>query len=1258
MNNIANAINAVLGQAYGQGSVIVRLVAGYVNKKGPDPLYTKDANAEIDGRSGSDFAVPTAVTTAESPNLMTNFNGVQVQSPAVNTNNAYVFELDFEGQAHDVPIGVTVTNCTDWTWFGTGALGLGGTTVFTYGLWAASPVVAVAGDYAGLQGTPQYNASTALTSAGSAVVTYTNQSLQTDQVTVPTDAYGNDLSNVYYRQMAESTDTAGPRVVGWTDGNGVDLLNAPKGTATSVVAKYFVLTFDEPMLADNPATDANSVYNPAKYQIYDNNGNLLSGAIAHIDYGLSEVSQVEKVNPAFSTNPNAAIPDNKWEAVITLNDTANYMNNGVLPDGTYTLKILAAVHAVNGGQTGLCNIYGTPLNLTGYNQPNSASFQALVKISASSNPGGDPVAPGRTETDTPISYAPYRGGQQTDPAVSTTNDLSGTALNGNYVVVWTSDINGQTNIVGQLYKSSGIAMGAEFQVNTTASASWGSPGVAMDSNGNFVVAWSGAGPDSNATTNPSDIYARSYDAHGNALTSQFLVDQYVPGVQQPGVQNQPSIAMSPDGTYVITWTSTPIYIGLSGVSTNASKSVIMAREYHDFDVPLANSLSPQANEFQITPSSNTANTLPDVAMDAHDDFVIVWQGNSSALGVYGEYFTYNGMSSTGVANLTASGVALLNTMPNTTNNFTGVTILDLHYTGPRVSMDPGASAAGFVVTWADYSPTTSNGYNVYARQFGPGGSSTASGALNSASAVTVNTSVTGAGWQVMPAVAVDGQGDITVVWTSYGQDNADNGNPGIADYGIYARIYYSSSTTKATGGKSDTGEFRINATTLGNQVAPAVVSNNFLNDSIMAWVGPDTLKAGTSAIYDRNVDPPPMATAAVINTPPVVTTNPNSQTINAGSPVTFTAAASGTPAPSVQWQVSANGGAYANISGATSTTYSFTTTAVQSGNQYRAVFTSVAGTATTTAATLTVNTPPLVTTNPSSQTVSAGKSVTFTVAATGRPAPSVQWQVSTNNGASFTNISGATLTSYSFTTTAAQAGSQYRAVFTNTAGTATTTAATLMINTAPVVTTNPSSQTIATGKLVTFTAAATGTPVPGVQWQVSTNNGTSFSNIAGATLASYSFTTAATQSGYQYRAVFTNVAGTATTTAAKLTISAATPVTNTAPAVTTNPSSQTITAGNSVMLTAAATGTPVPGVQWQVSTNNGASFSNITGATLASYSFTAATTQSGYLYRAVFTNTAGTATTTAAKLTVSAAGGSGLGILNSAAVGVVLSQRS
>src|SRR5208283_114317 len=131
-----------------------------------------------------------------------------------------------------------------------------------------------------------------------------------------------------------------------------------------------------------------------------------------------------------------------------------------------------------------------------------------------------------------------------------------------------------------------------------------------------------------------------------------------------------------------------------------------------------------------------------------------------------------------------------------------------------------------------------------------------------------------------------------------------------------------------------------------------------------------------------------------------------------------------------------------------------------------------------------------------------------------------------------------TSATYTFTAAAGQNGNEFRAVFTNSVGTATTTAAKLTVNVAPVITTNPSSQAVSAGSTASFTAAASGTPAPTVQWQVSTNGGTTFSNVSGATSATYNFTAGA-QDGNQFRAVFTNSVGTATTSAATLTVSPA-----------------------------------------------------------------------------------------------------------------------
>jgi uncharacterized repeat protein (TIGR02543 family) len=92
---------------------------------------------------------------------------------------------------------------------------------------------------------------------------------------------------------------------------------------------------------------------------------------------------------------------------------------------------------------------------------------------------------------------------------------------------------------------------------------------------------------------------------------------------------------------------------------------------------------------------------------------------------------------------------------------------------------------------------------------------------------------------------------------------------------------------------------------------------------------------------------------------------------------------------------------------------------------------------------------------------------------------------------------------------------------------------------APVVTKQPSSQTKTYGDTATFTADASGTPEPTVQWQVSKDNGTTWTDITGATSKTLEIQPDVSMNGYQYRAVFTNDKGTATSNAATLTVNKA-----------------------------------------------------------------------------------------------------------------------
>lgn len=92
---------------------------------------------------------------------------------------------------------------------------------------------------------------------------------------------------------------------------------------------------------------------------------------------------------------------------------------------------------------------------------------------------------------------------------------------------------------------------------------------------------------------------------------------------------------------------------------------------------------------------------------------------------------------------------------------------------------------------------------------------------------------------------------------------------------------------------------------------------------------------------------------------------------------------------------------------------------------------------------------PAITTQPTAQTVTEGEAATFTVEATGGNL-SYQWQQSTDNGSSWTDITGETNATYTIaTTTMDMNGTQYRCVVKNSINEVTSDAATLTVTAIP-----------------------------------------------------------------------------------------------------------------------------------------------------------------------------------------------------------------
>jgi Secretion system C-terminal sorting domain len=188
-----------------------------------------------------------------------------------------------------------------------------------------------------------------------------------------------------------------------------------------------------------------------------------------------------------------------------------------------------------------------------------------------------------------------------------------------------------------------------------------------------------------------------------------------------------------------------------------------------------------------------------------------------------------------------------------------------------------------------------------------------------------------------------------------------------------------------------------------------------------------------------------------------------------------------------------------------------------------------------------------ITTQPTNTTVCNGSNTSFSVAATG--ASSYQWQISTNAGGLFSNItnggvySGATSATLNISNTALLMSTyQYKCIVTSSCGAiAPTTAAELKVNTPVSVAQNASSVTICATGNTSFTVAANGTS-PTYKWQESMDSGITFTNIPNAENPTLNLTgVTVAMNGRKYRCVITGTApcsNTVNTTPATLTVSA------------------------------------------------------------------------------------------------------------------------
>jgi hypothetical protein len=275
---------------------------------------------------------------------------------------------------------------------------------------------------------------------------------------------------------------------------------------------------------------------------------------------------------------------------------------------------------------------------------------------------------------------------------------------GGFVVTWQSEIAGNgDDIRARRFDACGVPLGDEIAVNAVTKSNQNAPAVALDADGDFVIAWQ------TLIANNYEIRARRFDSHGVPRGDELAVN-----TRSGDAHGAAAVAMDRDGDFVVVWES----------AINGSYE-IRARLYDAGGVARSGELAVNT----VTASSQRA---PAVAMDAAGAFVVAWRSNvSGRFEVRAQRFKATGE---------ADGAEL------TVNSLKSGDQL-----APAIAMDADGD---FVAAWES---SFDGSFEIRARRFD------AKGVAREAE-FPVNAAT--AGNQFSPTVAMDARGDFVVAWQS------------------------------------------------------------------------------------------------------------------------------------------------------------------------------------------------------------------------------------------------------------------------------------------------------------------------------------------------------------------------------------------------------------------------------------------------------------------------------------------------------------
>lgn len=264
---------------------------------------------------------------------------------------------------------------------------------------------------------------------------------------------------------------------------------------------------------------------------------------------------------------------------------------------------------------------------------------------------------------------------------------------------------------------------------------------------------------------------------------------------------------------------------------------------------------------------------------------------------------------------------------------------------------------------------------------------------------------------------------------------------------------------------------------------------------------------------------------------------------------------------------------------------------------------------------------PVINTHPADQTTCAGSNASFTISSSG--ANSYLWQLSTDGGTTWnsTGITSATLTLSNVTT--GMNGNWYRCVASSVCGSTNSNAAILTVNNPASITTQPADGTVCSGSSFSFCITATGNGIT-YQWQTATTCTGVWTDVPGATSSCLTVSNASATASYRCNVTSSTCGNAVTSNCVTLTV---------IPPVTITQQPVNAEGCSGANATFSVTGNSVQTItyQWQLSTDGGSSFANISGANTATYSVSNTTVaMSGNRYRCQLGNTGCATLTTSA----------------------------